>query len=54
MKIIRLTAAAALLALAACSASPTAPAAASADRTAAQPDLSNGQGMIGGGTRSEP
>ncbi|MBB4637308.1 hypothetical protein [Longimicrobium terrae] len=53
MKIMRLAAAAALLTLAACSTSPTAPAPA-ASSPATRSDLTNGQGMIGGGTRAEP
>ena len=53
MKIIRLTAAAALLTLAACSASPTAPSPA-APHAAQGAELSNGTGFLGGGTRAEP
>ncbi|HEX8393563.1 MAG TPA: hypothetical protein VF665_14560 [Longimicrobium sp.] len=54
MKIIRLTAAAALLTLAACSGSPTAPAAGSPSQGSQSESLTNGTGFLGGGTRAEP
>jgi len=54
MKLLRLTAAAALLALAACSHSPTAAESPAMTGSSATAAFDNGTGFAGGGTRSEP